>query len=217
MLEEEAIQLAVEGDWKQAIKVNKQVVKLGANTPAVFNRLGKAYSELEMWDKAIKSFEKALKADPINTVAQKGLSNAKMDRKAGSKNLKAHQQTLLEDTSTSTIVKINMKNASVGKQYNLIKGGKDFYLFTEQDTGKKVKRLGKNKLTFKQDAEPKQLKAVVIEVVKDSLVRVKLTSKEPVFRSTKQEIDPSLDIKKKEIIAEKREIEKYMDEGREEE
>lgn len=217
MLEEDAIQLAVEGDWKQAIKVNKQIIKHGHKKPAVYNRLGKAYSELEMWDEAVKSFEHALKLDPINAVAQKGLNNAKMDRKAGIKNLKAHEETLLRDTSTSTIVEIVMKNANVDKEFTLVKGGKDFYLFVEVESGNKVRRISKSKLNFKQDAEPKELRAIVIEEIKDGLVKVKLTSKDPVFRSSKQEIDPSLALKRKEILAEKREIEKYMDEEREEE
>lgn len=70
----EAIDLAMQGRWKEAISVNKAIIE---NVPVdvdAFNRLGKAYMELGEYDKAKESYNGALELDSNNTIAKKNLS-----------------------------------------------------------------------------------------------------------------------------------------------
>jgi tetratricopeptide (TPR) repeat protein len=216
LLEEEAVQAAIDGDWQVAIKANKELIKLGHKTVAIYNRLGKAYSETQKWDKAIKCFENSLKLDPVNSVAQKGLNNAKMDRKAGS-SLKTHvEKTLVRDANTTHILELNLKKADTEEPMHLVLKN-EFYMLTNISSGKQLKRVGKSKLNLKQDANPETLQVEVIDMVKRGLYKIEVSSKDPVFKAAKQNIDPSIERKSKDVIAEKKEIEKIIEEEREEE
>ncbi len=218
-LEKEAIQLALQGEWKKAIEVNKKIISMGHKNAGVYNRLGKSYSELNMWQEAIDSFSKALKIDPLNTVAQKGLTNAKMNKKAGINTKNFSKHSLLQDTSTSKIMSIPLKNKNLNFDhvYKLIKGGDDFYLLQDvTDNNRPIKRISKKVLNLKQDLSPAELKVFLLEY-DNNLLKVKLSSEKPVFRSQKQEVEPELKLKKKEIEEEKKEIQKMFEELEEEE
>lgn len=216
-LEQKAINQALNSNWKEAIKLNKQLLKLGHKTVGVYNRLGKALSETEKWDNAIKAFEKALKIDPLNSVAKRGLDNAKMDRKAGSSAQNLHKETLLKDLSTSRIIELPFKKGSidVSDEFVLQIGKKTDYYFLINSNGKKVKRVSRSKLNLKSEVYPKEIKAKVIEVHND-VAKLKLTSEVSVFRGEKQQEDPSLELKEKAVLAEKKELEKLFEEEREE-
>ncbi len=70
----EAIDLAMQGRWKEAISVNKAIIE---NVPVdvdAFNRLGKAYMELGEYDKAKEAYNGALELDSNNAIAKKNLS-----------------------------------------------------------------------------------------------------------------------------------------------
>jgi hypothetical protein len=70
----EAIDLAMQGRWKEAISVNKAIIE---NIPVdidAFNRLGKAYMELGEYDQARDAYNSALELDPNNVIAKKNLS-----------------------------------------------------------------------------------------------------------------------------------------------
>ena len=66
LIEQDAIQAAIDNNWEQAIKLNKILLKKGNKSVATHNRLGKAYSELGKWDEAVSSFEKSLKINSPN-------------------------------------------------------------------------------------------------------------------------------------------------------
>lgn len=68
---EEAIQLALESRWQEAVTVNRTVLdKYGPDEDA-YNRLGKALSELGQLDEALESYGETLKLNPLNVIAQK--------------------------------------------------------------------------------------------------------------------------------------------------
>lgn len=70
----EAIDLAMQGRWKEAISVNKAIIE---NIPVdvdAFNRLGKAYMELGEYDQAREAYNSALELDANSTIAKKNLS-----------------------------------------------------------------------------------------------------------------------------------------------
>lgn len=72
-LAEQAINMAMAGDWQQAIEVNTRLVEeFGADAEA-YNRLGKAYAQLGRIADARGAYEAALSADATNTIAQRNI------------------------------------------------------------------------------------------------------------------------------------------------
>lgn len=70
---EQAVKQAQEGQWEEAILTNKNILSLFPYEPEVFNRLGKAFSELGQYTEARSSYEQTLKYAPNNTIAKKNL------------------------------------------------------------------------------------------------------------------------------------------------
>lgn len=70
-LAESAINLAMAGDWPQAVEVNRRLVEEFEPDVEAWNRLGKAYSQLGRIADARGAYEAAIKIDPSNTIAQR--------------------------------------------------------------------------------------------------------------------------------------------------
>src|ERR1700689_2780012 len=68
---EEAIQLALEGQWADALALNEQIVERHGVDEETYNRMGKALTELGRLQDALKSYGKALEINPLNLIAQK--------------------------------------------------------------------------------------------------------------------------------------------------
>ena len=217
-LENLAVEYALKGDWVKAIEINNKLVKLQVNNAGVYNRLGKAYSEIKDWKNAVISFKKALEIDPINNVAAKGLENAKNKRVVGGAIREAHKETLINDSSTSQIIELHLRNPHIDDLYYFIPSKKPLYfLLVRSSDNKKIKRVSRSKLNLKSSVFPEKINAKIIEIINDSLVKIKLKSEISIFKTEKQQIEPSLEIKNKKIIEEKKEIQKYYDEERGEE
>jgi tetratricopeptide (TPR) repeat protein len=72
-LAQQAIALAVQSRWNEAVDLNQQIVELVSDDAEAFNRLGKAYTELGRVADARDAYEGALRADPANLIAQRNL------------------------------------------------------------------------------------------------------------------------------------------------
>lgn len=72
-----AIDAALEGKWIEAVVFNKKVLKNNASDIEALNRLARAYCELGNMAKAKTVCKKALKIDPLNTIANKTYSKIK--------------------------------------------------------------------------------------------------------------------------------------------
>src|SRR5437879_5651645 len=72
-LAQQAIALAVQSRWQEAVDVNQQIVELLPDDAEAFNRLGKAYTELGQIAEARQAYESALQADAANLIAQRNL------------------------------------------------------------------------------------------------------------------------------------------------
>lgn len=70
---EEAIRLAMAGDWKAAAAANEALLKDFDDDVETANRLGKAYTELGQVKKAVKAYERTLEIDQYNSIARKNL------------------------------------------------------------------------------------------------------------------------------------------------
>jgi len=70
---EEAIRLAVAGDWKRAAEANGAILDLFPDDVEAANRLGKAYTELGQPKKAIQAYQRTLEIDAFNNIARRNL------------------------------------------------------------------------------------------------------------------------------------------------
>jgi tetratricopeptide (TPR) repeat protein len=68
-----SIKDAKNGDWKQAIEHNNQILELSPENTNALNRLGIAYVQVGKISKAKKSFKQALDIDKNNKIAKKHL------------------------------------------------------------------------------------------------------------------------------------------------
>lgn len=71
---DQAIQLAIKGEWDAAIKINQELVCLNPKETNTYNRLGKAFEEIGDYENAKQSFQQALSLSPYNNIASRNLS-----------------------------------------------------------------------------------------------------------------------------------------------
>ncbi len=69
----EAISLAMESRWEEAVAVNETLLRLDPEDIEASNRLGKALSELGDWSGARAAFERSVALSPHNAIARKNL------------------------------------------------------------------------------------------------------------------------------------------------
>ncbi|HKW58443.1 MAG TPA: tetratricopeptide repeat protein [Candidatus Dormibacteraeota bacterium] len=84
---EDAVQLAIQGRWDEAVKLNKFIIDSFGADEETQNRLGKALSELGKLKDAKAAYEAALKLNPMNSIAKKNAAriNALLHQKEGLK------------------------------------------------------------------------------------------------------------------------------------
>ncbi len=70
---QEAIKLAQENRWQEAVAANQSIVEVFPNDVDAFNRLGRAHIELGEYKKAKEAYSKALELSPTNSIAKKNL------------------------------------------------------------------------------------------------------------------------------------------------
>jgi hypothetical protein len=73
MYVEEAIQLALESRWSEALAVNRALLERHGEEEDTFNRLGKALSELGQPEEALDAYQQSLRLNPLNIIAQKNV------------------------------------------------------------------------------------------------------------------------------------------------
>jgi tetratricopeptide (TPR) repeat protein len=73
MYVEEAIQLALESRWSEAVAVNRALLERHGEEEDTFNRLGKALSELGQPEEALECYQQSLRLNPLNIIAQKNV------------------------------------------------------------------------------------------------------------------------------------------------
>ncbi|HZU12585.1 MAG TPA: tetratricopeptide repeat protein [Chloroflexota bacterium] len=110
-LTQQAIALAVQSRWQDAIELNQRIVELNPNDPEAYNRLGKAYTETGQIAPARESYERALQADPANLIAQRNLERlsrvsdteaAELARRSGTRKLEP--QFFVEEIGKTGVV-----------------------------------------------------------------------------------------------------------------
>lgn len=109
-LAQQAIAVAIQGRWDEAIELNAQIVELRSNDAEAFNRLGKAYTETGRITEAREAYESSLRVDPANLIAQRNIERlsqmtdaeaAELARKSGQK---LEPSFFMEETGKTAVV-----------------------------------------------------------------------------------------------------------------
>jgi tetratricopeptide (TPR) repeat protein len=69
----EAIALAIQGRWQEAVTLNKTILELSPEDVDACNRLGRALMELGKYEEAKESYSHAIELDRYNSIARKNL------------------------------------------------------------------------------------------------------------------------------------------------
>jgi tetratricopeptide (TPR) repeat protein len=69
----QAIALAMQGQWQEAVAVNKEIIEEFPHEVDAHNRLGKAYMALGEYALAREAYTRALELDPANVIADKNV------------------------------------------------------------------------------------------------------------------------------------------------
>ncbi len=77
----EAIALAMENRWQEAVGVNQAILELFPDDVESYNRLGKAYLELGHYEDALAAFKKSVQLSPSNVIARKNLERLEVLRR----------------------------------------------------------------------------------------------------------------------------------------
>ena len=81
----EAITLAMQGKWREAITVNKTLIEAFPTDVEAYNRMGRAHMELGEYADAEAAYRKTLGIDSYNAIAQKNLQRLVVLKKASKK------------------------------------------------------------------------------------------------------------------------------------
>jgi hypothetical protein len=69
----EAIDLAMEGRWREAAEVNRDIIRDFPDDVDACNRLGRAYMELGQYAQSREAYSRAVELDPYNAIANRNL------------------------------------------------------------------------------------------------------------------------------------------------
>jgi tetratricopeptide (TPR) repeat protein len=100
-----AISFALSGNWKEAIRVNLEILDENPEDVEAFCRLSKAYFELGKFQDAREVTKKVLNIDPVNPIALKFQERLKLAKK--SKNESKNQnlgESFLEDPGRTKLI-----------------------------------------------------------------------------------------------------------------
>ncbi|MFQ5873521.1 MAG: tetratricopeptide repeat protein [Dehalococcoidia bacterium] len=82
-LTKEAIALATQGRWQEAVDINTEIIQACPEDVNAYNRLGKALMELGRYAEAREAFGRALEIAPSNAIAKKNLQRVSLLMEAG--------------------------------------------------------------------------------------------------------------------------------------
>lgn len=131
-LVQQAINQALAGRWKEAIKTNLLLLKKEPQETESLNRLGRAYLETGQKTKAAQTYHKVLRIDKFNTIASKNLNLLKTLRLSKTSS-KGHPLTSLP---------VFLEEPGVTKTVTLVRLG-DPKIISQQRPGDPVKLVSR--------------------------------------------------------------------------
>ena len=82
-IKNQAIQTALQGNWNEAIVLNKSLVKENPEDIDALNRLALAYTIIGKLKEAKSAYQKVVNIDPLNSIALRNLKKLKAPRVRG--------------------------------------------------------------------------------------------------------------------------------------
>jgi len=136
-LSQQAIQLAMQGRWREAIVDNQNILQQFPEDVDALNRLGRAYMELGQYAEARESYRKAEQQDPYNTIAKKNLQRLAQlgDSVSQGEEDTPHQvepQDFIEETGKAGVV--NLFNLAPQQMIARLVAGDRVYLKMENNS-----------------------------------------------------------------------------------
>lgn len=137
-LKTQAIQIALNGNWSEAARLNNEILKETPKDTDALNRLGFALSALGNKKEAKETYEKVLSIDPLNPIATRGLKRLST---AGATNVpsKLVSNMFLEESGKTKIVSLlntapttQLRNLQVGQTVVLCKKRMKIFVQDEQ-------------------------------------------------------------------------------------
>lgn len=149
----QAINAALDNKWEDAIKLNRQIIKIDPSNVDALNRQAKAFLELGKCNLAKKYYTEALKFDPYNPIALKNLKIIK-SFKFGKQNTGTHPAT--SGCHTRLSPSLFLQEPGKTKIVNLLKVAEPQKL-SHIFCGMKVETIIKNRKIIITDSESKYL------------------------------------------------------------
>lgn len=114
-LTEQAVKLAVNGRWQEAVQVNREYTRLFANEAEGYNRLGKALSELGQVQDALDAYQKALDLDPTNQIARRNIDRlaALRDTPVSAPPTQVDTRLFVEETGSAAVAALQAVDPKV--------------------------------------------------------------------------------------------------------
>lgn len=106
-LTRQAIALAMEGKWQEAVTANNEIIESFPQDVEAYNRLGRAYLELGQNSQAKRAYRQSTKLDPYNTIAKKNLERLALlseDTQAAGTSQKVEPQIFIEEMGKAGVV-----------------------------------------------------------------------------------------------------------------
>ncbi len=101
ILHQQAIDAALSSNWEDALKINKQIIKVDPQNVDALNRQARAYMEIGKGNLAKKFYSEVLKYDPYNPIAIKNLKIIKSFKPNGIPNTHIPSQNSYSRLSAS--------------------------------------------------------------------------------------------------------------------
>lgn len=183
-IRDQAINTALTGDWKNAVSLNKELIDENPDDIDALNRLALAFQVLGKTTSAKTTYQKVLKIDPLNPIAQRNLRQLKTSKvKADTLAEFQINNNFIEETGKTKVVELlNTAQANViqslrtGAGVNLsikrnrifvLKGEKQYLGVLPDDIGKRLIKLlkaGNKYEAYIKSSSPKRVLVFIKEL-----------------------------------------------------
>src|SRR5690606_3137258 len=121
-LTEQAVKLAVNSRWDEAVNVNREYIRIFGEEAEALNRLAKALSEIGQVTEARKMYGRAIEIDPTNTIARRNLDRLASMSEVAAQSARSQLDTRLfiEETGKATVATLQAVDRNVA---NLLDAG----------------------------------------------------------------------------------------------
>jgi tetratricopeptide (TPR) repeat protein len=97
ILNEQAIETAISGNWRKALSLNKKIIYENSNDLSAYLRLGFAYLQLGNLSSSRKAYLRAIKIQPGNQIALNNLERIRILKKKDQNTIKKQKESLCLD------------------------------------------------------------------------------------------------------------------------